>query len=83
MILYNDYDSEFEMDDLQKAKVYFEGEEVPSEDDYLGDNYETFKSDWMEYREGIRTSNNLEELCDVLNRYENRFGNGSTYFVKE
>lgn len=68
--LRNKWDQELCFESLEKAKHYFRPdlEEFPEE---------------KEYAEEINNSESLEELAEVLNRYTDRLGNGTEYYVYE
>ena len=83
--LRNSYDKENVFDDLNKAKRYYISDlEIPcSEDEYLGDNYEIYCSEWNEYKKELEFAESLEKLAEVLNKYTDIFSDGRNYFVKE
>ena len=67
--LRNNFDKEVRFTDLDEAKKYFYPnlEEVPDEE--LADEIEGAES--------------LDKLAEVLNKYTDRFGNGSKWYVEE
>lgn len=74
-LLKNEWFSD-EFDDLKKAKYYYGSIEISEEDEYLGDNYNSYVNDFNEYIENIWDCDSLEELANVLNsrsEYSNGF----------
>ena len=83
--LRNSFDKEVAFENLEEAKKYYlpKDNEIMSEADFLGDNYEEFCIDFKSYQKAIEEAESLEELADVLNSWADRMGNGSEYYVKE
>lgn len=87
MELINNFDKEICFDNLEKAKKYFipgagVDSDIRSGDGYLGSDLKAYTARWDEYVEDIKTAKNLRELCDVLNRETDEFGNGSEWVIK-
>lgn len=74
---------ELEFDNLEKAKRYFMPTDNFEEEDYIGDDYKNDKSRYIQYQDEIETSESLEELAYVLNKYTDIFGNGIQYIIKK
>lgn len=68
--LRNKYDTEIAIESLEEAKKYV----MPDLDEFPEET---------EYAEDIEGAESLEELADVLNKYTDLFGNGSSWFIKE
>lgn len=82
--LKNNFDHEVEFDDLEKAKKYYTPKIELQEDEYLGESpFEEYVADLKEYYNDIRNAESLEELAEVLTNNSDRFGNGSSFYVKE
>ena len=83
--LRNNVDYEARFDDLEKAKNWYNSNSNPlcSEDEYLGDDYELYCSQFEEYQEEIKESKTLEELATVLNKYTDIFEDGRQHEVVE
>lgn len=81
--LRNNWDADVVFTDLQKAKNwYLPEEDVPcSKEEYLGDDYESYCTNFTEYKKEIQGADTLEELADVLNRYSDTFDNGREHTV--
>lgn len=79
--LVNNYDKSVEFTDLEKAKKYYGNGEKPKKEEYLGNDFEEYCTQFEEYTRQINESNTLEELAEVLNRYTDIFDNGTTYKV--
>lgn len=74
----------FYENELQKAKEYYlPNSNILLKENYIGNNYESYVKQYKDYIDAICTCNDIVELCDVLNRYTDTFGNGSQWFVKE
>ncbi len=73
-LLKNEWFSD-EFDDLQKAKHYYGNIEISEEDEYLGDDYNSYVNDFNEYIENIWNCDSLEELANVLNS-RSEYSNG-------
>lgn len=83
-ILKNSFDKETTFTSLEAAKKYYLPEDEKfSKEDYIGKNYDADVIAWREYREEIHQAESLEELAEVLNRYSDRFNNGSSWSVKD
>lgn len=81
MKLVNDFDKEVEFESLEEAKKYYYPEMEMTEEDYSGDNFAEYLKKWEEYKKGIKEAKSLQELADVLNKYSDEFGNGSSWEV--
>lgn len=75
-ILKNLY-SRDEFDNLEDAKKYYLPEEDFTEEDYIGNDFESDAAAWREYRDAIKGANHMEELATILNKYTDIFGDGS------
>ena len=74
----------FYENELQKAKEYFlPNSNILLKENYIGNNYESFVKRYKDYIDAICTCNDIEELCNVLNRYTDLFNNGTEYSIKE
>lgn len=83
-ILKNSFDKETTFTSLEAAKKYYLPEDAElSKEDYVGKDYQADDAAWREYRGEIEEAESLEELAEVLNRYSDRFGNGSSWSVKD
>lgn len=87
MELINNFDKEICFEDLEKAKKYFilgvgVDSDIRSGEEYLGNDLKAYTARWDKYVEDIKNTKDLRELCDVLNRETDEFGNGSEWIVK-
>ena len=74
----------FYENELQKAKEYFlPNSNILLKENYIGNNYESYVKQYKDYIDAICTCNDIEELCNVLNRYTDLFNNGTEYIIKE
>ena len=74
----------FYENELQKAKEYYlPNSNILLKENYIGNNYESYEKQYKDYIDAICTSNDIVELCDVLNRYTDLFNNGTEYIIKE
>lgn len=70
MILKNRRDDSIGFEKLEAAKKYY----APDLDEF---------PEAAEYERDIEMADNLEQLADVLNKYTDRFGDGSEFFTRE
>lgn len=87
MELINNFDKEICFEDLEKAKKYFipgvgVDSDIRSGGEYLGNDPKAYTARWDKYVEDIKNAKDLRELCNVLNRETDEFGNGSEWAVK-
>lgn len=87
--LRNSVDYEIGFTDLEEAKAYYLPSEeldadVKNPDSYIGTGaFEDYLKNWEDYKADISDADSLEDLANVLNRYTDEFGNGSSYTVAE
>ena len=85
-VMINSFDKELVFSDLEKAKNWM----IPTEDakeqildieNFSGDDFSEYCDQYEEYILEIQSSNTLEELSGVWNRYSDVFGNGSIFEI--
>lgn len=79
--LTNSFDNEINFTELEDAKAYYIDDNMPTEKDYLGDDFEDYKKSFIERQEMIRNANSLEELAEALNYMSDVYDNGSIWEV--
>lgn len=82
----NNINDEIEFNNINKAKKYIvrQKEYVANyKDEYIGENLESYIEQYQDYILEIVDADTMEELCDVLNKYTDTFGNGSQWYIKE
>lgn len=83
IIIERSNDKEAYFDDLEKAKEYMIPADELSEEDYLGDDFESYAKSFEEYKAELKDAESLEELAEVWNKYTDTFNDGSEFKVKE
>lgn len=84
----NSFDKECFFDDLGKAKQYLIPDddtmsEILDQENYLGDDFESFKHSFLEYVEELKSANDLETLVETYNRNSDDFSHGDRFEVVE
>lgn len=77
----NNYDTTIKFDNLMQAKTYMIPDYEPTEEDYIGDNFEQYKKNYEEYINDLSSSESLEELARIWNAHTDEFENGSRYEI--
>lgn len=79
----NNVDKTIIFSDLGKMKKYYlPKNNIPcAKEEYLGDDYEKFCEQYLNYKKEIEKAETLEELTDVLNRYTDIFEDGRIHKV--
>lgn len=82
----NNINDEIEFNNINKAKKFIVRQKeyvANNKDGYIGENYELYIEQYQNYMLEIVDADTMEELCDVLNKYTDTFGNGSQWYIKE
>ena len=82
----NNINYEIEFNNINKAKKFIVRQKeyvANNKDEYIGENYELYIEQYQNYMLEIVDADTMEELCDVLNKYTDTFGNGSQWYIKE
>ena len=82
----NNINDEIEFNNINKAKKFIVRQKeyvANNKDEYIGENYELYIEQYQNYMLEIVDADTMEELCDVLNKYTDTFGNGSQWYIKE
>lgn len=82
----NNINDEIEFNNINKAKKFIVRQKeyvANNKDEYIGENYELYIEQYQDYMLEIVDADTMEELCDVLNKYTDTFGNGSQWYIKE
>ena len=89
MTMKNSFDRDINFESLEEAKKYFNDANAASLEDSMKNpesvlvDFEDFVGGFKEYMQEIDEASDLEELAEVLNRYSDVYGNGSTMYVEE
>ena len=82
----NNINDEIEFNNINKAKKFIVRQKeyvANNKDEYIGENYESYIEQYQDYMLEIVDADTMEELCDVLNKYTDTFGNGAQWYIKE
>ena len=79
----NNIDKTITFSDLNEMKKYYlPKDNIPcAKEEYLGDDYEKFCEQYLNYKKEIEKAETLEELTNALNRYTDTYGDGRVHKV--
>lgn len=83
--LRNNVDCDAKFCDLEEAKKYYIPQtELPcAKDEYSGNDFDSYCTQFKEYKTELSEADSLEELAIVLNKYTDIFDSGAEYKVVE
>lgn len=86
--LRNTHDKSIDYSSLEEAKGYFacdisEAAKAEASEDFIGQDFESYWQEYVQYAQGIESAETLEQLCEALNWGTDKFDNGSIYYIHE